>query len=118
MVRIEIVPDIRKKMKEDNKYLRDVLRGKVPLKPAVRTIVLTPETFPKVFSPQRLSLLLKIKVEGKKNIYQLAKDLGRPYEAVHRDIKYLESFKLIKIRTKDKKKLPYVDAPITIPAFA
>lgn len=40
------------------------------------------------------------------NIYQLSKKLGRKYEAVYRDIKLLEGFGLIKINSKDNKKIP------------
>ena len=117
MVKIEIVPDLKQHMKDTWKYVRDVAAGKVEPKSAVRTLVFTPETFSSTFSPERVRLILVLrKWEG--NIYQLAKYLGRSYEAVHRDIAYLEGMKLIKVRTKDRKKFPYIDEPIRIPAFA
>lgn len=120
MVRIELVEDIRKRMKEDNEYIRRLMAGKVKFdkKRAEKRIIVTPEVFAKIFSPQRLRLLLKIKKNHVKNIYQLAKNLGRKYEAVHRDIAYLEGFGLIKIKSKDKKKIPYMDERITIPELA
>jgi predicted transcriptional regulator len=62
--------------------------------------------------------MLRIKKNNTINIYQLAKELGRQYEAVHRDIRELESYKLIKVKTKDNKKIPYIDESITIAALA
>ncbi len=118
MVRIEIVTDLKARMKEENKYIKDVISGKAEVKPTVRTILITPEVFTKIFSPQRINLILKIKQDKIKNIYQIAKDLDRSYEAVYRDIKFLEGFGLIKIKTKERKKLPYMDEPINIPLFA
>lgn len=117
MVKIEIVQDLKKRMKEDNRYARDVLAGRVALKPAVRTVIFTPETFSAVFSPERVRLMLALqKWEG--NIYQLAKQLGRPYEAVHRDISYLESFGFIKVKSIGRRRYPRLAGPIRIPAFA
>ncbi len=117
MVKIEIVQDLKKRMKEDNQYVRDVMAGKVPLKPAVRTILLTPETFTQMFSPERIRLILALRNwEG--NIYKLAKELGRPYEAVHRDIAYLEGFGIIKIASRGRERFPTLDGPIRMPAFA
>ena len=114
MVKIEIVPDIKEKMKEDWAYADKVLKGKVKIdkKRAEKTIIITPEVFAKVFSPQRIKLMLKIKRNNILNIYQLAKELGRRYEAVHRDIKYLEGMGIIKIKEKDRKKIPFIDGPI------
>ena len=79
---------------------------------------MTPEVFAKIFSPERIKLMLKIKRNNIKNIYQLAKELERKYEAVYRDIKLLEGFGIIKLKEKDKKKIPFMDEAITIPQFA
>lgn len=117
MVRIEIVPDIKKRMAEDNKYVRDLMAGKVHLRSAVHTHIFTPETFASTFSPERIRLMLALrKWEG--NIYQLAKELGRPYEAVHRDITHLEGMGFIKIVSKGRSRFPCLAGPIRIPAFA
>ena len=61
MVRIEIVHDIKKKMAEANKNVRDLMAGKVPLRPAVHTHIFTPETFSQVFSPERIRLMLALR---------------------------------------------------------
>ena len=52
-MRIEIVEDIEKRMKETNEYVMNVLAGKVKIskKRAEKTIIMTPEIFSKVFSP-------------------------------------------------------------------
>ena len=117
MVKIVIVQDRKKYMKEVFKYVRDVADGKIEPKPAVRTIVFTPETFSQVFSPERVRLMLALR-KWNGNIYQLAKQLSRPYEAVHRDISYLEGFGFIKVKSVGRNRLPRLAGPIRIPAFA
>ena len=69
-------------------------------------MVMTPETFSKVFSPERIKLLQRIYRNDIKNIYQLAKELDKPYEVVFRNIKYLEGIGLVKIKEKHKKMIP------------
>ena len=117
MVKIEIVLDMRKKMEEENKYIKDVISGRIKPKRAVRTIVFTPETFVSAFSPERVRLIFALK-DWNGNIYRLAKFLGRPYEAVHRDIAYLEGFGFIKIKSVGRNRFPRLVGPIRIPAFA
>ncbi len=114
MVKIEIVPDIKEKMNESWAYADKVLKGKVKIdkKKAEKTIIMTPKVFAKVFSPERIRLMLKIKRNNIMNIYQLAKELNRKYEAVHRDIKLLEGFGIIRLKKKDSKKIPFIDEPI------
>ena len=111
-MKIEIVEDLKERMKKDNKYARDVIDGKAKVdgRKAEKTIIITPETFAKIFSPERIKLMLKIKRNNISNIYQLAKNLNRKYEAVHRDIKLLEGFGIIKLKDKDNKKIPYLVA--------
>lgn len=117
MVKIVIVQDRKKYMKGVYKYVRDVVAGKIEPKPAVRTVVFTPETFSAVFSPERVRLMLALK-DWDGNIYRLAKKLNRPYEAVHRDITYLEGFGFIKIKSVGRRRYPRLAGPIRIPAFA
>ncbi len=64
-----------------------------------------------------MKLLLEIRKSGSKNIYQLAKALGRNYAAVHRDIALLEGFGILKLKTSNKKRYPRMEE-IQIPAFA
>lgn len=117
MTRIEVVQDLNKKMEEDNKYIEDILKNKKKIKKTEKTIIITPEIFSKIFSPQRINLMLEIKKLRSSNIYQIAKKLGRSYEAVYRDIKLLEGFDIIKIKIENKKSYPYME-PLQIPVFA
>ncbi|MFH1181796.1 MAG: HTH domain-containing protein [Candidatus Woesearchaeota archaeon] len=115
MVNIEIVADLRQKMKKDNEFVREVIGGRRVAR-AERTIVLTPEAFSKIFSPQRIKLLLEMK-QSRRNIYQLAKQLSRSYEAVYRDVRMLEGFGIIKVKSEASKKIPCLEN-IQIPVFA
>ena len=116
-MKIEIVENIEYRTKNDNMYVREVSKGReIDMEKSEKTILVTPELFTKIFSPQRIKLMLKIK-NTNINIYQLAKELNRKYEAVHRDIKLLEGIGIIKLRQKDKGKIPMLD-PMTFPAFA
>ena len=117
---IEIVEDIKEKLNVDNKYVRDVIKGKINVdrKKAEKTIVMTPEVFAKIFSPEKMKLMLKIKQNNIKNIYQLSKELDRKYEAVYRDIRLLEGLGIIKVREKDSKMIPFMDEAIKIPQLA
>ena len=119
-MKIEIVENLKERMKSDNKYFKEVIKGKIKAdrKKAEKTIVVTPETFAKIFSPERIKLMLKIKRNSLSNIYQLAKELNRKYEAVYRDIKLLEGFGIIKLKDKNKKKIPFMDEPLTITELA
>ncbi len=116
MIKIEIVQDMKKKMEEENRYIRDVISGKTKPKRVVYTHVFTPETFASTFSPERVRLMLALR-EWDGNIYQLAKKLGRPYEAVHRDIAYLEGMSFIKITSKGRSRFPKLSGPIRMPEF-
>jgi len=118
-MRIEIVDDWRERMKEDDKYVRDALAGKVNWDPrkAEKTIIFTPKTFGQVFSPERIRLLIAVKQNRIDNIYRLAKKLERPYEAVHRDIKYLASFGFIKIKKQKNRRIPVLNGEIRLPVF-
>jgi len=117
MVKIEIVADMEKRRKEDNRYIEAVMAGKIKPKRFVYTVVFTPETFASTFSPERVRLILALK-GWDDNIYQLAKKLKRPYEAVHRDISYLEGSGFIKVKSVGRKRYPHLVGPIRIPAFA
>ena len=120
MVKIEIVTDVKEKMNESWGYVDKVLKGKAKLdkKKAEKTIIVTPEIFSKIFSPERIKLMLKIKRNNIRNIYQLAKESNRKYEAVYRDIKLLEGFGIIKLKDKGRQKIPLMDEAIRIPELA
>ena len=79
MVRIEIVEDVRERMKADNEYIKKVMNEEIPIdkERAKYTIVVTPEGFARLFSPEKVRLMLRIRKNKVLNIYQLAKELGR-----------------------------------------
>lgn len=68
-MKIEIVENIKEKMKMDNKYVKGVIAGriKVDKKGSKKTIIVTPYTFAKIFSPERIRLMLKVKRENVEN---------------------------------------------------
>ncbi len=84
----------------------------------MRKIVMTPETFAKVFSPQRIRLLMAIRKNNFNSVSQLARNLNRKFEAVHRDIAYLRGIGLIKIVKDNNKVIPKMHETIRIPALA
>lgn len=119
-MKIEIVTDLKKRREEDNKYLQEVIDGKVPIdkEKAKKVLIMTPEVFAKIFTPQRIRLIMALKRNKDMNIYQLAKKLDRKYEAVHRDIRYLKGFGFIKTKTTKRGVIHRIDEPITIPELA
>lgn len=97
----------------NRKLDKRLARGELDRKPE-HAIVMTPETFSKVFSPERLKLLKKVYRNNIKNIYQLARELDKPYEVVFRNIKYLEGVGLIRIETKGRRKIPHLKGDISV----
>jgi len=100
--KIKIVDSLKEYNKDINRRLKT---GELEKKPE-RALVMTPAVFSKVFSPERMRLLRTLHRSGKKNIYQLAKDLDKPYEVVYRNIRYLEGIGLLKIESRGRDKIP------------
>src|SRR3989339_1308135 len=109
---IKVVESISKYNKEINERIR-----KDELDKPEKGIIMTPETFSKVFSPERIKLLQRIYRNNVKSIYQLAKELDKPYEVVFRNIKYLAGIGLVKIIDKDNKKIPHISCKFSIDMF-
>ena len=63
-------------------------------------------------SKQIVSLLTYLKEHKVQSISDLARKLGRKFEAVHRDIRYLDRF--VKLKREEANKVPYVDEGINI----
>ena len=108
---------IVKSINEYNKGLNERIEKGLIKKPE-SGMVMTPETFSKVFSPERIKLLQRIYRNKINNIYQLARELGKPYEVVFRNIKYLEGIGLVKITDKDNKKIPQLTSKLNIDMFS
>jgi len=95
-----------------NKELgRKIAKGKLNKE---QGIVMNPETFNKVFSPERIKLLQRLNKNNISNIYQLAKELDKPYEVVFRNIKYLKGIGLIKVKRKNNKSIPFLSGELKI----
>jgi predicted transcriptional regulator len=111
MKKIIIVPDVmahNRKMWDDmDKGLYDIEKG----------MMMTPDTFAKIFTPERIRLLQRIRKNKIKNIYQLAKELGKPYEVVFKNIKYFEGFGLVTFDKNKKNKVPVMTHEIKIDMF-
>jgi predicted transcriptional regulator len=117
MITMACVIKIVDSMEAYNAELKSRLKEGEMTKPE-RGIIMTPETFSKVFSPERIKLLRKICQNNISSIYQLARELDKPYEVVFRNIKYLEGLGLLKIRRKANRKIPSLVAGISISMFA
>jgi len=102
MIYIEIVKDT-KKINIAEKMTNDKRK---------HVVFMTPEIFTKVFSPERIKLLTYLKEHKVQSISDLARKLGRKFEAVHRDIRYLDRF--VKLKREEANKVPYVDEGINI----
>lgn len=103
MVYIEIVKDIRKTLKEFS-------LEKMRKDPRKHVIFMTPEIFHHTFSPERMKLLMFLSKEGTMSISDLARKVGRKFEAVHRDLRYLEG--IVRFRREERRRVPYIDESI------
>ena len=109
---IKIVESISRYNREINEKIAKGILDKPE-----KGIIMTPETFNKVFSPERIKLLQRIYRNNVKSIYQLAKDLNKPYEVVFRNIKYLAGIGLIEIEDKENNKIPHLTCKLSIDMF-
>lgn len=80
-------------------------------------LVMTPYIFSKMFTPERIKLLQFIHKKNITSIYDLAKKMEKPYEVVFRNIQYLAAWKLIRIKEKDHRKIPYIPGKFSVDFF-
>jgi DNA-binding transcriptional ArsR family regulator len=76
-------------------------------------IVVPPHLFSKIFTKERLRLLKALE-RRPKNVGELVAMLGRPREAVSRDLKYLSSLGLINLEKNGKERVPTRTAQINV----
>ncbi len=69
-------------------------------------LLLTPEEFSKVFTPERIRLLKLLKDNPDLSVNQISKSLKRRREAVSRDIRFLEGLGLIKLEKHARLRVP------------
>jgi len=110
-MKIKLVSDVKEEMKVRTKKILD---GKAKTK---ELIVMTPETFCKVFSPKRIRLLMEMKTKEYDSISDLARKIDRKFEAVHRDITVLVDIGLVNVTKTNNKSVPKIIKKIEIPAI-
>ena len=103
MMIIEVVEDLEHESIEKHTYHKDLTKG-ISIKKDPKTLYFTPKSFSKTFTPERMRLLLFMKKKNFNSISELSKELSRPFESVHRDIKHLEAVHLVELK-KDNKSL-------------
>ncbi len=106
-IEIRIIEDNQSYLEERKKFLTDLESNKINLENK-KTIVFTPKVFAKVFTPERIRLIKTLQENKIKSISHLAEILNRSFEAVDRDIKYLESMNLLTLIKKEKSKIPII----------
>jgi predicted transcriptional regulator len=106
---------VQKNEKERRHELRRLLDQKDLFDATRTTILITPEQFQKLFSPERFKIIITLKERPISSISMLADRLGRPFEAVHRDVKLLESYGLVVLRKSKRCVIPTLAGRITVP---
>jgi predicted transcriptional regulator len=101
----------------DKEMQRRLQSGELQKKPFIG-IVMTVDLFAKMFTPERIRLLQRIRRNRIQNIYQLAKEMNKPYEVVFRNIKFLEEQELIQVITKNRKKIPVLGHDFSVEFFS
>jgi len=102
---IEVVEDFESV--EKHTFHQDLTKG-ISVKKDPKTIFFTPKGFAKTFTPERIRVLLLMKKKNFSSISELSKQLNRPFESVHRDIKHLESVHLIELKKDNKSLKPII----------
>ncbi|MBD3313839.1 hypothetical protein GF345_05335 [Candidatus Woesearchaeota archaeon] len=105
MVHIEIVDNTDKVKITKERMLKDKRK---------HVIFMTYDVFCRIFTPERTRMLEYLSNNKVESISDLARKLGRKFEAVYRDLKYLEGFSVVKLRREEANKIPYVDEDINI----
>lgn len=100
---IEVVEDLEHESVEKHTFHQDLTKG-ISIKKDPKTVYFTPKGFAKTFTPERMRILLLMRKQDFSSISSLAKELSRPFESVHRDIKHLEAVHLVELK-KDNKNL-------------
>ena len=77
------------------------------------SIVMPPELFSKVFTKERLRLLKALE-KNPQSVNELVAMLGRPREAVSRDLNYLSAMGLVNLERSGKERIPTRSAPISV----
>lgn len=101
-------------VKNPEKVLKKLTLEKMAKDKREHIIFMSPEMFYKIFSPERIKLLMFLSKGKAESISDLARKLGRKFEAVHRDLRYLKGFGLVKLKEEDTGRVPYVGESIEV----
>ncbi len=104
-MKIKIIEDWKKEILERKKIFKKIKKGE-KIRATEKTLYFTPKTFSKTFTPERLRLIFLTRKTKIHSISELAKKLNRPFESVHRDVKYLEGLNLITLKENNKRLIP------------
>ncbi len=66
------------------------------------TLTIPLSSLPKIFSPERMRIIMTVQEKNPRSIYELAQMLGREQSAVHKDVHELAGFGII-VLNKTKK---------------
>ena len=112
-IKIRVITDPKKEGEAQKTFWEAIEKGKA-VKARPKELVLDPKAVTKVFSPERIRLILFVRNNKIHSISELAKELNRPFESVHRDVKYLEGLGLINLKKHEKAMVPEVRRSITL----
>jgi predicted transcriptional regulator len=118
MVKIKLISDVTEELAKNRDRIRKIFAGEVVHKDKGKILVMTPEKFASVFSPQRLRLLRLLRKTKVRSIQELAGLLDSPYESVHRNVRYLEGLGLVETNIKNNLRVPSVPENINVPLLA
>jgi len=104
-MKIKIINDMNKVLKQNKGLYKKISEGK-NVKKQEKILYFTPKTFYSTFTPERIRLIQLLRENKNRNISEVAKIIKRPFESVHRDIKFLEGIGLINIEKRERYRFP------------
>ena len=90
------------------RMLRDAVQHPELYPDKLTVIVMDEEMERKILTPQRLRLLRTLRRREVRSISELAAVLKRPIEAVSRDLKLLEAYRIVELEPNGRSKRPKV----------
>ena len=105
MIKIQIIKDFKDVIEKNRPFYKKIDKG-YKIKSEPKTLYFTPKTFYSTFTPERIKLIQILREKNKLSISEIARKIGRPFESVHRDIRFLEGLGLINIEKRQQYKIP------------
>ena len=95
-----VIEDLNNFFDKSKKEFKNLEKGK--LKQPINELSLSEDEYRNLFSKKRMDLIKTLRHKKFVSIYELAKELGRPYKNVYDDIKLLLELGVIE-KTEDEK---------------